>query len=79
MIDGLTAALLQWVKNSGFENLLEFKLDKLPAKLAYQVLKSFDHKTMSLKILSGKINITEEDVFDMFSLPYGGNDKICIN
>lgn len=72
MINGLTIEQREWVRNSGFENLLEFKLEILPAKLAYQVLKAFDHTTMSLQVSNEKISITEEDVFDIFGLPYGG-------
>lgn len=61
-----------WVKKSGFEALLDFKLEMLPSKLASKVLQVFDHISVSLRIEHGNIYITGEDVFDVIGLPYGG-------
>lgn len=44
----------------------------LPAKIAYNVLQIFDHNSVSLKLKNTDIQITEEDVFDVLGLPYGG-------
>ena len=63
----------QWVKNSGFEQILDFNLELLPAKLAYNVLQVFNHNNISVKIRNGNINITNEDVFDCLGLPHTGN------
>lgn len=52
--------------------LLNFQLEMLPAKIAYNVLQIFDHNSVSLKLKNTDIQITEEDVFDVLGLPYGG-------
>nr|XP_017225085.1 PREDICTED: uncharacterized protein LOC108201304 [Daucus carota subsp. sativus] len=62
----------KWVHRSGFGLLLNFELEMLPAKLAYNVLQIFDHNSVSLKLKSLDIQITEDDVFDVLGLPYGG-------
>ncbi|WOG92982.1 hypothetical protein DCAR_0312261 [Daucus carota subsp. sativus] len=62
----------KWVHRSGFGLLLNFELEMLPAKLAYNVLQIFDHNSVSLKLKSLDIQITKDDVFDVLGLPYGG-------
>ncbi|KAL1803734.1 hypothetical protein ACET3Z_032381 [Daucus carota] len=61
-----------WARNSGFENLLDFCLEMLPAKLGYNILNFFDPFTVSLKLKTETIEITEEDVYDTLGLPHGG-------
>ncbi|WOG82045.1 hypothetical protein DCAR_0101204 [Daucus carota subsp. sativus] len=72
MIFHLTDEQRKWVHRSGFGLLLNFELEMLPAKLAYNVLQIFDHNSVSLKLKSLDIQITEDDVFDVLGLPYGG-------
>ena len=72
MIYFLTPEQRQWVRRTGFGFLLDFQLEMLPAKLAYNVLQIFDHNTVSLKLKNNDIDITEEDVSDVLGLPYGG-------
>ena len=73
MIFHLTEDQRQWVQDSGFQAILDFNLELLPAKLAYNVLQVFDHNTMSIKIVNGNININHDDVFDCLGLPATGN------
>lgn len=63
----------EWVKDSGFEPLLEFGLEMIPSKLAYNIFQIFDHNTVSLQLKKKTIQITEEDVFDVLGLPFGGD------
>ena len=44
----------------------------LPGKLSYNILQIFDHNTVSLKLKDAEINITEEDVFNVYGMPHGG-------
>ncbi|XP_063938839.1 uncharacterized protein LOC108199282 isoform X2 [Daucus carota subsp. sativus] len=72
MIFKLTEEQRKWVQRSGFGLLFNFELEMLPAKLAYNVLQIFDHNLVSLKLKNNDIQITENDVFDVLGLPYGG-------
>ncbi|XP_063940339.1 uncharacterized protein LOC135149228 isoform X2 [Daucus carota subsp. sativus] len=72
MIFNLTEEQRKWVQRSGFGLLFNFELEMLPAKLAYNVLQIFDHNSVTLKLKNKDIQITEDDVFDVLGLPYGG-------
>uniref|UniRef100_A0A164YJH4 Ubiquitin-like protease family profile domain-containing protein n=1 Tax=Daucus carota subsp. sativus TaxID=79200 RepID=A0A164YJH4_DAUCS len=72
MLFFLTEDQKNWVKKSAFRNLLDFKLEMLPSKIASKVLQSFDHYSVSLEIKSGKIDITEKEVFNVLGIPCGG-------
>ena len=72
MLYCLTDEQKKWARNSGFENLLDFCLEMLPAKLGYNILQIFDPFTVSLKLKTETIEITEEDVYDTLGLPHGG-------
>ncbi|KAL1811482.1 hypothetical protein ACET3Z_021547 [Daucus carota] len=72
MLYCLTDEQKNWARNSGFENLLDFCLEMLPAKLGYNILQIFDPFTVSLKLKTETIEITEEDVYDTLGLPHGG-------
>ena len=72
MLFFLTEDQKNWVNKSAFRNLLDFKLEMLPSKIASKVLQSLDHYSVSLKIKSGKIYITEKEVFNVLGVPYGG-------
>lgn len=62
----------QWVKKSGFEEVLDFCLEMIPGKLAYNIFQIFDKNSVSLKLKDETIKITEEDVYDVLGLPFGG-------
>ena len=72
MIYFLTPEQKKWVRRTGFGLLLDFQLEMLPAKLAYNVLQIFDHNKVSLKLKDDDIEIQEQDVCDVLGLPYGG-------
>lgn len=76
MVGELTKEQRDWVTRAGFALLLDFELDILPTKIAYNVLQIFDHHSISLKLKDGDINITSEDVYDVLGLPNGGHPII---
>ncbi|KAL1808447.1 hypothetical protein ACET3Z_025437 [Daucus carota] len=73
MVGELTKEQRDWVTKAGFALLLDFELDILPTKIAYNVLQIFDHHSISLKLKDADINITSEDVYDVLGLPNGGH------
>ncbi|KAL1802825.1 hypothetical protein ACET3Z_031472 [Daucus carota] len=76
MVGELTKEQRDWVTRAGFALLLDFELDILPTKIAYNVLQIFDHHSISLKLKDGDINITSKDVYDVLGLPNGGHPII---
>ena len=76
MVSELTKEQRDWVTRAGFGLLLDFELDILPTKIAYNVLQIFDHHSVSLKLKDAEIQITSEDVYDVFGLPNGGHPLI---
>ncbi|WOG92176.1 hypothetical protein DCAR_0311436 [Daucus carota subsp. sativus] len=76
MVGELTKEQRDWVTRAGFVLLLDFELEILPTKIAYNVLQIFDHHSISLKLKDGDINITSEDVYDVLGLPNGGHPII---
>ncbi|KAL1808905.1 hypothetical protein ACET3Z_025895 [Daucus carota] len=72
MISNLTEAQRKWIKDVVFTFLLDFELHMLPGKLSYNILQIFYHNTVSLKLKDAEIDITEEDVYDVFGMPHGG-------
>ncbi|KAK1384605.1 hypothetical protein POM88_022340 [Heracleum sosnowskyi] len=73
MIYCLTEKQKQWVKDTGFGQLLAFDLELLLGSFAYNVLQIFEHNSVSLRLSNREINITEEDVSDVLGLPNGGD------
>lgn len=71
MISNLSDEQKQWVNDTGFGSLLNFNLQKLPLRLAYNIFKSFDAASRSLNIASGIIPITDRDIHDVLGLPAG--------
>lgn len=71
MISGLSEEQKEWIRKTGFGPLLDFTLDKIPNRLAYDVLKSFDQVTQSLKLPNGTLQLTEKDVYETLGLPVG--------
>lgn len=76
MVYYLSQEQKQWTINSGFEPLLDFCLEMLPSRLAYNVFQIFDKNSVSLKLKEKELPITEEDVFDVFGLPFGGESVV---
>ena len=72
MIDSLSEEQKEWVKDAGFEALLDFDLVMIPSKLAYNVFQIFEHNSLTLKLKNKDVNIVEEDVFDVLGLPHEG-------
>lgn len=72
MVTSLSEQQKQWVRISGFGPLLDFRLEKIPHKLACNVLEAFDAPTCSLELHSTEsIPITNEDVYNVLGLPIG--------
>lgn len=71
MLSSLSEEQKNWVKETGFGDLLEFDLEMLPGKFSYNVLQIFEHNSVSLRLSNGHINIVEEDVVDVLGLPKG--------
>ncbi|KAK1395430.1 hypothetical protein POM88_014486 [Heracleum sosnowskyi] len=65
MLYFLTEEQKQWVRRSGFGELLGFELEMLPGPFAYNILQIFEHNSVSLRLSNGEIIITEEDVSDV--------------
>ncbi|KAK1377835.1 hypothetical protein POM88_024579 [Heracleum sosnowskyi] len=72
MLYCLTEEHKQWVRHSGFGELLDFQLEMLPGPFAYNILQIFEHNSVSIRLSNGEINIREEDVSDVLGLPHGG-------
>ncbi|KAK1361016.1 hypothetical protein POM88_045490 [Heracleum sosnowskyi] len=71
MVTGLSEQQIQWVRRTGFGPILDFRLEKIPHKLTFNVLEAFDEDTCSLKLHSESITITNEDVYNVLGLPIG--------
>lgn len=71
MILGLSEQQKAWVRKTGFGHLLNFTLGKVPHRLAYDVLQSFDASSRSLILPAGTITIKDQDVYDVLGLPIG--------
>ncbi|KAK1375636.1 hypothetical protein POM88_031829 [Heracleum sosnowskyi] len=74
MVRNLYDEQKQWVISTGFKHILDFRLGKIPHRLACSVLEAFDAETCSLKLQGEIISITDQDVYNVLGLPNG--DKI---
>lgn len=68
MISGLSEQQKTWVRNTGFGQLLDFTLGKIPHRLAYHVFQLFDASSQTLKLPGRAIPITDQDVYDVLGL-----------
>ncbi|PWA88824.1 ulp1 protease family, C-terminal catalytic domain-containing protein [Artemisia annua] len=59
------------VRSMGFGEVLEFKISKVPTRLAYWLLDRFDENTCSLDVNGKRINITPYVVNNMLGVPKG--------
>ncbi|KAG6385611.1 hypothetical protein SASPL_154447 [Salvia splendens] len=71
-ISQLNEAQINSVKEIGFESVLHYKIEYIPSRLAFSLLKSFDEEKCKIKLYNGKkIHITEEDVELVYGFPRG--------
>ena len=84
MIYALSDKQQEWVRDAGFETLLNFELVEIPQRLSYKVLEAFDDRSCRLILKRGDIEITEQAVHDVIGLPcrgaeieFGHDDQIC--
>ncbi|XP_063935353.1 uncharacterized protein LOC108198366 isoform X2 [Daucus carota subsp. sativus] len=71
MIQDLTIPQKEWVKNSGFGSILNFKLQDYPRYLGYSIAKQFDPEKCSIVVGDKTLEITEDDVHRVLGLPMG--------
>ncbi|KAK1382116.1 hypothetical protein POM88_019851 [Heracleum sosnowskyi] len=71
MVTNLSDQQKQWVISTGFKHILDFRLGKIPHRLACSVLEAFDAETCSLKLQGESIAITDQDVYNVLGLPNG--------
>ncbi|KAG6424268.1 hypothetical protein SASPL_114683 [Salvia splendens] len=71
-VSQLNEAQINSVKEMGFESVLHYRIDYIPSRLAFCLLKSFDEEKCMIKLCNGKkIHITEEDVELVYGFPRG--------
>ncbi|KAL8119180.1 uncharacterized protein LOC141724157 isoform X2 [Apium graveolens] len=71
MVTNLSEQQKQWVRTTGFRHLLDFRLEKIPHRLACSVLEAFDAQNCLLKLQSENVAITNQDVYNVLGLPIG--------
>ncbi|XP_057775144.1 uncharacterized protein LOC130994125 [Salvia miltiorrhiza] len=68
----LNDAQKQAVIDIGFGSILNLKVKKLPARLAFWILENFDERSCELELAGGiKVQITEDDVYRVYGFPKG--------
>ncbi|KAG6403098.1 hypothetical protein SASPL_135315 [Salvia splendens] len=71
-ISQLNEAQINSVKELGFESVLHYRIEYIPSRLAFSLLKSFDEEKCKIKLYNGKkIHITEDDVELVYGFPRG--------
>ncbi|KAG6397755.1 hypothetical protein SASPL_144216 [Salvia splendens] len=71
-ISQLNEAQINYVKEIGFEDVLHYRIEYIPSRLAFSLLKSFDEEKCKIKLYNGKkIHIMEEDVELVYGFPRG--------
>lgn len=71
MLSEFSSEQNEWVKKTGFGDLLQFSIKELPHKLGFQLLQAFDENKCTLNLSCGQIQITEQDVHLVLGLPKG--------
>ncbi|KAK1396790.1 hypothetical protein POM88_006653 [Heracleum sosnowskyi] len=72
VIDGLSSAQKEWVREVGFGSLLSFSLRTIPHEIGINVIWWFDHLNYEMSFgKDRKIKICEEDMNDILGLPRG--------
>ena len=62
------------VASLGFGNLLEFKVDGIPSKIGFYVIKNFDGEKMEIKLANGSLAVNLEVISDMLGLKNEGEN-----
>ncbi|KAG6421465.1 hypothetical protein SASPL_118018 [Salvia splendens] len=70
-IESLNVDQRDAVENMGFGSLLHFKLNYIPAKLAFEILDHFDQDTCGVVYQRGILHIGHDDVRATLGLPNG--------
>ncbi|KAK1351604.1 hypothetical protein POM88_054176 [Heracleum sosnowskyi] len=72
VIENLSKPQIKWIKDTGFGDLLNFKMQCYPHNLGYNVVEVFDASTCSLVFKGRTIKITEGLVQSTLGFPLGG-------
>ncbi|PWA46172.1 hypothetical protein CTI12_AA511420 [Artemisia annua] len=70
-IKSMNDAQKKAVIDMGFEGILELSFDKIPRKMGFWVVDSFDEKTCKLIMQNESIEITKKAVHNMLGIPIG--------
>ncbi|KAG6418368.1 hypothetical protein SASPL_120571 [Salvia splendens] len=69
-ISQLNEAQINSMKEMGFESVLHYRIEYIPSRLTFSLLKSFDKEKCKIKLYNGKnIHITEVDVELVYGFP----------
>lgn len=72
-MNNLTVNQKKRLKEIGFGKVEKMMVDAIPGKIAYYVLKNFDHEKMRINLENGSfIPITEDAIHEMLGIPIGG-------
>ncbi|KAK1401303.1 hypothetical protein POM88_000908 [Heracleum sosnowskyi] len=72
-IENLSEQQRQWVKDTGFQSLLSFKIREYPVVLAGCLVSSFNHSSCTMKVKEDFVIIHERDVEHALGFPMGTN------
>ncbi|KAL1806004.1 hypothetical protein ACET3Z_029072 [Daucus carota] len=67
----LSEQQVQWVKKTGFGELLNFESSRYPHKLGYNLAQAFDVGNCALVLKCGTIEINDKEVNNVLGLPMG--------
>src|SRR5436190_18311908 len=70
-VDCLTKEQRKWVKDAGFEHLLDFSITTYPNEVAYKLLWTVDTNELALKLKDKTIHISDADVERVLGFPRG--------
>lgn len=76
VIAGLSDNQRQWVRVTGFAELLNFRMLCYTHRLGYNVVNAFDSKKCSLELRAGSIQIDDKMVEKVIGLPRGDKEII---
>ncbi|KAF1001375.1 hypothetical protein AG4045_025685 [Apium graveolens] len=77
VIGNLSKSQVEWVKSTGFGELLHFRMEHYAHNLGYNIAESFDGKSCSVKLKAGVIKIDDRVVHSVMGLPIGDEIIIC--
>lgn len=77
LIGNLSEPQVEWVKSTGFGELLNFRMEHYAHNLGYNIVEAFDNKTCSVKLKAGVIKIDDRIMHSVMGLPIGNEIFIC--